>query len=350
MVYDLRENKSVMTSYYSLFESVNLLQPEDDIERFLELLQDSICLRLRSDVPVGTCLSGGLDSSSIFSIASKFSDNKLFSYSAYFSGEEFDESPFFNAVLDQYPAHEHKISPSYDNFEVTLKEIIYSLEEPTLAMGVFPQWHVMKQASQDVKVLLDGQGGDEVLAGYDLYYDYHLLDTLINKPHDFLKVYRENRTGRYGISGAKKGLIKNALRSLIKEKRVEKSFLKSRLITDVTQTLLPALLKYEDKLGMAFSVEARLPFLDYRLVDYVFSQSTNLLINNGWSKWALRESMIDILPDQVRLRTDKKGFPTPFNEILNNNPSLKQLIPTKYSDEWKSWRYVSLELWRELFF
>ncbi len=319
-------------------------------EEYLELFRDSVKLRMRSDVPVGTCLSGGLDSSSIYCCASLISSSPLHSFSSVFDEPGYDESPFFNEVLRQYPGNNHLIQPKNENLGETLKPIIYHLEEPSLAMGVFPQWFVMKRASEHVKVLLDGQGGDETLAGYDLYYDYHLFDTLLSSPLKFIGHYQNNPYGKYSGFEGKRVLVRNWLLLLLKDTRINNSFLKGKLLIDISKKVLPALLKYEDKIGMAFSIEARFPFLDHRLVDFVFTQPPDAFVRDGFSKRILRDAMKGILPEKVRLRTDKKGFPTPFETVLKKDAILRQYRNPDIKDEWKQWRHISFQIWRSMFF
>ncbi|UCE23174.1 MAG: asparagine synthase (glutamine-hydrolyzing) [Candidatus Zixiibacteriota bacterium] len=348
--YSLRNKELNFRKYYSIEQSVTTLDGDwrENVQTFKDLFFDSVKLRMRSDVPVGTCLSGGLDSSSIYSTASEILSDKLSSFSAKFSEQEYDESYFYNRVLQKYPGNNSAVKPSFDNFEDQLKKIIYYLEEPSKAMGVFPQWHVMELAARGVKVLLDGQGGDEILAGYDYYKPYCFLDDFRHRPHK-LPV---SLTG-YAVHNGVKPLLKlplNVLKILLKERTTfNGSFLSQRLLNDVTVDMLPALLKYEDKIGMAFSIEARVPFLDYRLVDFVFSLRESYKINNGWSKKILRESMRDILPDEIINRIDKKGFPTPLESVLTGNKHLNKLYPEAARDTWTKWRYISLHFWREIF-
>ncbi|ODS40491.1 asparagine synthase (glutamine-hydrolyzing) [Candidatus Altiarchaeales archaeon WOR_SM1_SCG] len=375
------------------------------IKEFRELFEDSVRLRLRSDVPVGTCLSGGLDSSSIFSIASIMSKNQLKTFS-YFSDEssDYDERKFFNTIAEKYNADKHIVKPKGEELFKKLYEIIWHLDEPPFHPGVFPQWHVMELANPHLKVLLNGQGGDELLAGYHNYYAYYLL-TLLKKSikelsiTKLLNVFRENSKIKK-ISG--KNFLKEALNFHIK-KIIDKKFKKSiidttfhlnnkpyevvdkrrfngelnnKLYKDFIICALPSYLKYEDKIGMAFSIESRLPFMDYRLFELLFSLPEFYKIHDGWTKYILRKSMGDVLPYEIAWRKDKKGFPTPakewfrsselkeelegilFDERLSkrkifNMDILREKFNKHYSGEVDStadiWKAINLELWFRIF-
>lgn len=349
--YNLNTHKLETKRYYAIEDSIEELgnvSENDVIDHFRELFLDSVRIRLRSDVPVGACLSGGLDSSSIYAAANHMSkENPITSFSAKFEGEQYDESRFYKAVRDKYGLQGHEISPSFASFPEDIKKIIYYLEEPSKAMGVFPQWHVIKLASQHVKVLLDGQGGDEVLAGYTPYHNYHIADLITGKQKGL------SQLARYATSTKVPGLINiaAAMKVILRSPAtLNNSFLNGKLMADVNTSMLPALLKYEDKIGMAFSIEARLPFMDYRLVNYAFSLPNFYKINQAWTKYVLRQSMNELLPHEVAYRKDKKGFPTPFFQILESVPHLREHIPAGTKSEWKAWRYMSLAIWRELFF
>ena len=349
-IYSLKVNSLEIEKFYTIEDSTVEVSDnrQENIQHFKDLFSDSVRIRLRSDVAVGTCLSGGLDSSSIYSMAVKNSPNRLSAFSAKFRDKNYDESYFYKKVVEKYPGNLHEVQPTYDNFEEKLKTIIYYLEEPSKAMGVFPQWHVMKLASKHVKVILNGQGGDEILAGYDPYQYFFILDTIKNN------LFRLPQS-LVGL-GHTKGfpyLIRLPYRLLYillrNRNAFNGSFLSGKLLRDTYSLMLPALLRYEDKLGMAFSIEARLPFLDYRLVNFSFSLNETYKIENGWSKYILRQSMKDVLPYQVAFRKDKKGFPTPFNSILEQNTHLKKRIPPQITDEWVKWRYLSLSVWRDVY-
>lgn len=349
-IYDLKEKKfKYIKRYYSIEESVYEISndEEENINKFKELFFDAVKIRLRSDVEVGSCLSGGLDSSAIYCVASEILGKPIQSFSSRFKEKGYDEGYFIQQVVRKYPGKNHFVFPEYNNFEEKLKKIIYYLEEPSKAMGVYPQWHVMELASKHLKVLLDGQGGDEILAGYDPYFASFLAD--IKNPMIFLSEFFKI-IDKKGIK-ISKSLLKGIFSKYIKGKREFKnSYLATHLLYDVNRNMLPALVKYEDKIGMAFSIETRMPFLDYRLVNFVFSLENKYKIQDGWNKWILRKAMNGILPKEVAFRKDKKGFPTPFNKILEQNTQLKKYIPNGINDEWIKWRYVSLGIWKELFF
>lgn len=312
---------------------------------------DSVKLRLRSDVPVGTCLSGGLDSSSIYAIVAESFNGELHSFSSKYHEKECDESYFYSAVVNRYPGFNHEITPSYEDLEEKLKKIIYYLEEPCKAYGVFSMWHVIEAAAPYVKVLLDGQGGDEILAGYDFYLWYYILDILESGSDDIaLKNELSNIEDKKGYEFIKSIAIN--LKEIVSHelKKFKKSYLNEKLFEDLTTFMIPAFLRYEDKIGMAFSIEARFPFLDYRLVNFIFSLNNSSKIRNGWSKAILRDAMDGILPKEVCWRKDKKGYPTPINNILAANPEMYKYIPDNIPDnEWIKWRVLSLNIWREVY-
>ena len=322
---------------------VSTLQAE-----FKSLLSDAITLRMRSDVPLGVCLSGGLDSSSIYGLMHEKMTNDLHSFSAVFPDPECDESEFIDCVVEKYPGVNHKVTPTTENFGNEFTKIMRSLEEPSKAPGVFPQWYVFKLASDHVTVILDGQGGDEILAGYDQYSGFYLADLLTKNPLSLLLSIRSilKEKGSKYTAHAIKGMIAVVLKNKPKFKR---SYLKDKLKADIECDILPALLRYEDKLGMAHSLEARMPFLDYRVVDFVFSLDYRLLIQAGILKFFLRSAMGQVLPSLVRNRTDKKGFPTPVKRILEENPALGQYIDAQNQNDATLWRKLSVAIWRNEF-
>jgi len=315
---------------------------EEAAGRLHDLVQDSVRQRLVSDVPVGTCLSGGLDSSAIFAFANQAAAEPLRAFTAYFTeSEEYDERRFASAMCRKYDAKQFLVQPDASRLWELLPRITWHLEEPPLAMGVFPQWHVLELAASHVTVVLDGQGGDEVLAGYDRYMHVRVRElarrrsygTLLREIH----ALRDRTRRRHLLASAFPGL--NGLRGRFRNRgrlgidladcldrgmvgrrptepelsSTSPDLVNRQLIRDVEYQSLPALLKYEDKLGMAFSLEARMPFLDYRLVEFLFRQSSDLKFRGGWSKDLLRRATRAEVPEEIRLRRDKRGFPTPVD-------------------------------------
>ncbi|NQT48187.1 MAG: asparagine synthase (glutamine-hydrolyzing), partial [Chloroflexi bacterium] len=320
---------------------------------FYELFEDAIRLRLRSDVPIGTCLSGGLDSSSIVCAANRlmFSGDGMDSsvvgdrqktFSACSDIEEYDERPFIKPVLASTGAEANFVFPAGEDVFDMISDVIWHQDEPFGSLSIFAQWHVMKLAKErGVKVLLDGQGGDELLAGYVPYYSYYLLD--LAKRGRLVRLGREigayaSLHDRSRLSTVAKAItinlppgLKLAVKKLLSypdvaalepdfaaRRRKDEHFparfgdvLTDNLYRDVTVRNLPALLHYEDRNSMAFSIEARVPFLDYRLVEYLFSLPADQKVREGFTKVILREAMKGILPEEVRQRTDKMGFVTP---------------------------------------
>ncbi len=315
---------------------------DDAKDKFSVLFQDSIHLHLRSDVEVGGCLSGGLDSSAIASVIGKNYSNVNFkTFNIYYEGESaVDERPWVDKVLNKYSSLEpHYFTPTDKDITDSFDDALYFADVPLAGSSPISQYFVMKLAKQNgIKVLLDGQGSDECLGGY-MHSFYRLIGGLIGKGNFFEAFSQLNKHSiTQGFSSVKKMdlFLKSALTNFNSEQSLyELEYLKylpflpndksinfkvgdsdgSRLslfLKDLmSTTLLPTLLQFEDRNSMAFSIESRVPFLDHRLVEFAFSLPDSYKINDGITKRILREGLSDFLPVEIANRKDKKGFVTP---------------------------------------
>jgi asparagine synthase (glutamine-hydrolysing) len=309
---------------------------------FNDLFMNSIRLHMRSDVEIGACLSGGLDSSSIVSAVSKEFNAKSFkTFTIYYDGKnEVDERPWVNEVLKAYPnLSPHFLMPGEKDIAETFDHALNHAEVPMAGSSPLSQYFVMKLARQEgMKVLLDGQGSDEYLAGY-MHSFYRLIGGKfrnLNVPGAFIELHHHARTQEMGFAKTTDVLLKSLLTSFLSEKQLYSfeyrnyfpflgpeqkrpfdfkhlrgSPLKKFLYHLMFNTSLPSLLHYEDRNSMAFSIESRVPFLDHRLVEFAFSLGDNDLIKRGETKRILRRGLEDIIPKSIAERNDKKGFVTP---------------------------------------
>ena len=416
--YLLIENNGLTTKPYWDIEpnEAHFAQEDDYTASFYELLEDSIRLRLRTDVPIGTCLSGGLDSSSIVCLANRLMFNgqnidpslvgeRQKTFSSCFENPIYDERKFIELVIDKTGAEKNYIFPKGEDLFKDLSKLIWHQDEPFGSTSIYAQWSVMGLAKKrGVIVLLDGQGGDELLAGYPP--SFYFLFSQVLKQVDLWRLIKEingfrknhmkmpnqfitrmlaallpTRMKYLGHPGLK-GRMEWADRSF--QKRYFRNFtrpgkfkheLNNYLYHIFRSTTLPGLLHYEDRNSMAFSIETRLPFLDYRLVEYVFSLPAEQKIKEGATKVILRGAMKDVLPEEIRDRRDKMGFVTPedfwFRTILKNQ--IEGIVRSKsFSDRGYFniakvkevfndycngrgnnrsiiWRWVNLELWLRIF-
>lgn len=378
---------------------------DDFKERFYELLEDSIRLHMRSDVPVGTCLSGGIDSSSIVCLAKHFLDSNVHkTFSSCFDDKKYDEREYINKVVEVTDSDPHYIFPRPEDLFQEIEDLVWYQEEPFGSTSIFAQWSVFKLAKLNkVKVILDGQGADELLAGYHPYFGFYLSELArAFRFQEFIKEYRKIRSlYHYSHSWIIGHLIVclsplpwsrmirnqvllhknrwlNAYDHSMREiefKQKFKNIFFDRLYRSLMNLTLPGLLHYEDRNSMAHSIEARVPFLDYRLVEFIFSLPMNQIIRNGTTKVILRETMEGIIPEIVRTRLDKMGFVTPedvwFREVLRDQVleilDSRSFAERGYFDveEVKKtfyrhcrgeinisstvWRWVNLELWFRIF-
>jgi len=317
--------------------------PEKEaVEQFLMQLQRAVNWRLRSDVPVGSCLSGGLDSSSVVMLASKAKRAKEFhSFSSCFDEKAIDERKYMEEVVRSSGATPHYVFPQAESFWDDLNCVIWHQDEPFGGTGVYAQWCVMRAARQaGIPVLLDGQGGDEILCGYRkfyLFYLWHLFKTVnplvLSEGMAWVRNLGQNpwnwsSAKRYTpFNGSKQPLLArvgNPGLACADHKSAQVSLgpganLRQRQKDDLSYYSIPALLHYEDRNSMAHSIEARVPMLDYELATFAVNCRPSLKLHGGWTKWILREGMTNILPEAVRLRKSKLGFSTPQREWLRKD-------------------------------
>ena len=390
--------QSSINKWYDLRERVASTRGFSDPKEFLELFSSAIGLRLRSDVPVGVCLSGGLDSSSIVSILLKdYNKRDLNTFSAvYGKGQAADETQYINEYKP-FLSNMFLITPSAETLQTDLTCLIKAHAEPFPTTSPYAQFKVMELAKGKVVVTLDGQGADEELAGYHYFFGFFFKDLLKQGRLGKLSIeviqYLFKHHSLYGLKNFLFFLlpvkIKTGLR--VKEKGylniefVEKyknynsiagNLYNSESLNDALidhfEYKLEHLLKWEDRNSMWFSIEARVPFLDYRLVEKSLAASGDMIIKNGITKHPLRQSMLGILPEKIRIRKDKIGFETPQDEwfrkpewnklisdILNSrsfaerglvNPKaalaiLKDHLSGKKDSSKEMWKWVHLELW-----
>ncbi len=316
---------------------------EAETTKYHDKLVEAVRLRLQSEVPVGTSLSGGLDSSAVVAIIAKLledSNDKSVSavgdrqntFSAVFPKSINDEERYVDELIglhkDKLTAH--KIKPTADEFAADLKDFVRTQEEPTISSGPYAQYKVMEEAAKHVTVLLDGQGADEMMAGYIPYYFVYLRQ--LRRDGHWFKWLAESvssldvfvRLGRFKLQDKLRmrkdvpivSLLGDDFVSSHKTEKFEviQDDLKARLAEDLFSNSLPSLLRYEDRNTMRFGIEGRVPFLDKEVVKYLFSLSEDAIIYHGWNKRILRDATRQLLPDSINRRRNKIGFTTPEDE------------------------------------
>ncbi|MFB3904388.1 MAG: asparagine synthase (glutamine-hydrolyzing) [Acidobacteriota bacterium] len=434
LVFDTRRRALTLSRWWKGKASPEIFLPGEKAranacDEFRELLADAVRLRLRSDVPVGSCLSGGLDSSTLVYLTNRVLKDEhqvhehlvgkhQKTFTARNAEPEIDEYRFSRLIAGQTGAEQHLVLPTGPELWREIDQFVWHMDEPVDSTSQYPQWNVMRLARREgVTVLLDGQGGDELLAGYHSYYPLFVSQMyqsrgLIPALRSAFEVSRIGGTpvrqalwqkvfhslpwraqqliGRVnppqpvrGIRGS--GLKSWQLRAGLSQKFWERRWqpqtitpdctLADVLYRDLTVSNLPKLLRYEDRNSMAFSIETRLPFLDYRLVERVLALPLGYRIHGGWSKWILRQAMDRRLPAEICWRRTKLGFPTPEGKWIQegagyirrlvkeapsevdqylNLPALRSAF-SEISDEAVgtvpgAWRIANLITWFNVFF
>jgi asparagine synthase (glutamine-hydrolysing) len=362
-----------------------------DTDHFLALLRDATRIHLRSDVAVGTCLSGGIDSSTLTVLINNLIRDEApasvgerqKTFSVVFADKRFDESRYIDEIVNVTGVDSHRIEPAPEQLWDDIERLVWIQDEPFGSLSIYAQYCVMCLAREQVKVVLDGQGADELLAGY-LAYQASYFRGLARELH--LGAACREITGilRYHSaffrSAVGQILTRRSRRQLLtgpsqKLDRYEGN-LSEVLRRELLSTNLPALLHYEDRNSMAFSIESRVPYLDVRFVEYVASLPLDRKISGGITKKVLRDAIAGIVPESIRCRMDKMGFVTPEEVWMRETlrPFILSVLDAKsfrtrsYWDadaviknyraflEGKSvyspeiWRIVCAELWLRKFF
>jgi len=360
-----------------------------------ERFTDAVKLRLRADVEVGSCLSGGIDSSAVVTTAARMMDRPIHAFTCAYDEPGFDERRWVRSTVEASGAASHVVVPDGSDFWKVFDRLAVAQDEPTAGPGVWSQWKVMELAhGAGLRVLLDGQGGDETLAGYARYLPLRLRDLLARGRFVAFLSLLGPVAARLGAShtlalalepwlppglvaplrrafGQGKDRVLSArLRALggAAPPRPPASFpsaVSRQLAFDTLQRLLPSLLRYEDRNSMAFSIETRLPFLDYRLVEFVFSLPDEQKLEGTTTKAILRRALADRIPRPVLERTDKMGFETPADQwlrarhggevrrrLLEHGPLHDWVDPLALESELDAWlagrREIGLQIWRWL--
>lgn len=377
---------------------------------FKRVLRDSVRLRLRSDVPVGSCLSGGLDSTSIVCLMRETlrdggAENRQKTFSALSRVEKYNEGKWIDAVVDHTQADAFSTYPDVNDLFNMAEEIIWHQDEPFGSTSIFAQWKVFELAAdQGVRVMLDGQGADEQLFGYHGAMGIRLSTLFrhgrwvqmfkefaeIHKLHGYSYKALFSQFAAALLPHSMQGFLRKIMGKTVfkpdwigldeRDVRMASPFREGEksvydyCMAQMTSTNLQMLLHWEDRDSMAHSVESRVPFLDYRVVELSMNLPDDYKTKNGITKRVLRAGMSGVIPDSIRDRIDKIGFATPeetwvrydapdlFREkmgiainqsegVLNQNcmKFLDDIIAGHRPFSFAVWRMISFGLWMGVF-
>lgn len=347
--------------YWEIYYEPDLFHTEKYFEGSLrELIIDSVQLHLRSDVPLGAYLSGGLDSSAVASISSSKSQGQFLGFSGKFAeGPDYDESRYAREVAAQCNFDLHEIEIGVDDFINHIRKVIYHMDFPAAGPGAFPQYMVSQEAARHRKVVLGGQGGDEIFGGYTRYliaYFEQCIKAAIDGTMDngnFIVTYEsiipnltslrnykpllqefwreglfEDMDRRYFRLINRANSMENEInwelledysafetfRSIYNGSNVRKESYFDFMTHFDFKTLLPALLQVEDRVSMAHGLESRVPLLDHPIVELAATIPANVKFKNGTLKYIFKNAVRPFIPASVYNRKDKMGFPTPLIE------------------------------------
>jgi len=356
----IKEKKKFWEFDYQIDESKT---EEQYTSELLHLLENTMNIQTRSDVPIGAYLSGGIDSSLVSTLSSKnyFGDFHTFS-GGFKDSKDFDETHYAKIVHRSIRSIHHEIFPTSQDFADNFEKIIYHMDYPEAGPGVFSQYMVSKLASEHVKVVLGGQGGDEIFGGYTRYAIAYLEQALkgaifetseegkhlvtlqsiipnmaqlknyvpllkeqfkdglfdpmderyyrmMNRSHKLNEIYKDDFLQTF-----EQGQLLDKFKQVFNHPDTKSYF--NKMTHFDLKTLLPALLHVEDRMSMAVSIESRVPILDHRIIELASKMPPAMKFSGGKTKAMLIKSVKNILPQEIIDRKDKMGFPTPINNWL----------------------------------
>lgn len=418
--YNLFSNEFRKWRHYTLeyvdrwerFDERNLQEYKATIK---EMLVDAVTIRLRSDVPIGSCLSGGIDSSTIVCIINELLEKdgvkqigdrqKVFTVG--YEADAIDERKWATKIVERTRTSWHKTIPRSEELLTDVEDLVRTQDIPFGSTSIYAQYRVMELAKQcGVKVLLDGQGGDELFAGYRGYHGVFAVEML--KHLDIARFMQEWKNTANSPVNKKSLLVllmkiigANVLPAALKavslgmatrmksyinpdfwgKYKFRLEMIKNKTKTSLNQALyeymigfnLKTLLRYEDRNSMRFSIESRTPFADdIRLIEYVFQIPSAYKIYKGWSKYLLREATKGLLPEEIRTRKDKIGFAAPkYSWLKESKGVMKEYLTddlgaflnvSKILDDWdvlvddrsggditNIWRFINLAIWKKVY-
>ncbi len=385
--------------------------------RLEQLFHDSIDMHLRADVPVGAYVSGGVDSGISASLAARRVGPSFKAFTGKFAGEEYDESRYARDLARERGFELYEIEITADDFTDQIRKVIYHLDYPVAGPGSFPQYMVSRLAAQHMKVVLGGQGGDEIFGGYTryliAYFEQCIKAAIDGTMHNgnFIVTYESIIPNLVALQQYKpllkefwrEGLFDeldkryfrlvdraptlgdevrwdelddqyssyDAFRHVFVADNVRKESYFDRMTHFDFKTLLPALLQVEDRMSMAHGLESRVPFIDHPLVEFAATIPSNVKFKHGTMKYILKQAMADELPESIRARTDKMGFPVPLQEWVRgplrdfvfdiftsgnartrryiNNDVVAARLDQEPKFGRKIWGLLCLELWQQEF-
>lgn len=407
MAIDLSNNNLEVKKWYELKTSENKLSYKEATTKFKELFEDSIKLRLHADVNIGTGLSGGLDSSSIVCSSShllKHKDSHL-TFSARSTDDSLDEGHYIQEVLNKTNLKNFEVWPTIDSLNDELEKLIWHQDEPFSGTSVFAEWKIYELVkSKGVKVTLEGHGADELLLGYHYNFKTYQKE-LLNQLNifGFIKSAFELRRNhaysltqsirsfvytmvprrlRFFLGGRRKNLTiltskrlkeESILASKAFRKKVYPKNLQASSLAQIMHTSLPFQLHWADRDSMAHSVESRAPFLDYRVIEFIYNCPSNFKFQGVETKKILRDAMKGILPEKIRNRKSKIGFATPEEQWVSENQQIfldelekvKSRLPNLVTSETYNyleeiikgtqpynsilWRFICFSRWSDVF-
>jgi asparagine synthase (glutamine-hydrolysing) len=351
--------------YWEVYYDIDFYHTERYfIEKLKELIEESIKYHIISDVPVGSYVSGGVDSSLVGLLAKKYVDYEYAIFHGKFSySEQYDESKYAKDVADKGKMKYHEIDINHDDFKENIRKVIYHLDFPVAGPGSFPQYMVSKLAAKHRKVVLGGQGGDEIFGGYTRYLIAYFeqcikgaIEGTLNSGN-FVVTYESIIPNLVSLRNYKPllqefwkdGLFDSmdkryfrlinrapslsneinweylgdydpfiAFEKIFNGNNVGKEAYFDKMTHFDFKTLLPALLQVEDRMSMAHGLESRVPFLDYKIVELAAVIPADIKFKNGEMKRLLIKTFSKELPESILNRKDKMGFPVPINEWFKN--------------------------------
>ena len=358
----VKEKPLSINQYWNLNNTTNIISEKEAADKFRSLFFTSVKRRLRSDVFVGTNLSGGLDSSSIVAVINNLITSENYkSFSAVFPGYEKDESTYIQEVVTAFGLDDYKVTPTGADFISDFEKLCYHHEQPFGSASVYTQYAICRLAKQNgTKVVLDGQGADETIGGYSKHIHWYLQELLARKKFSLFSSERtalkqnnisfdwgyKNYLAAYAPDITATALQRRENKNLITNTEMEQDFIDAHfdknnvykasisrmndiLYYDVIDFGLEELLRYADRNSMAHGVEMRLPFLSHELVEFVFTLPAEYKIQQGYTKWILRESVKYIMPEKVTWRKNKIGFEPPQEEWMKHKAFIDRIHQAK---------------------